>query len=142
MKSLLERYTPSQVHKFTWKVVDVDNVINWVLGISLVLVPDFFNKIFFGHELISHWIYIVVGLGLLWFAVWQVDNFIKPRTFDIPKLRFAAGLAWAPCLLLTLAIVVLGSRMLVISQILLWIAAIYMLLLGGLYWWMAEQIKS
>lgn len=143
MKKLLQQFTPTQVYKFTWKVIDIDNVVNWVLGISLILVPDFFNRIFFGHEVLSHWIYIVIGIGFLWFAVWQVDSFIKPRKFDVPKLRFAALWAWLPTLVLTLVLLSgLRTRMLLISLILLWIVDLYMLLLGGLYWWVAEQIKE
>ena len=93
MKKLSLLFSPDQVKKITWKIIDTDNVINWVIGISLVLVPDFFNRLLFGHELISHWIYIVLGLGSIWFAIWQVDSFIKNRSFDVPKLRFAAMLA-------------------------------------------------
>jgi len=131
---------PVRSKKITWQLIDADNVINWVLGISLILVPDFFNRIIFGHEVISHWIYIVLGLGLLWFAIWQLDNFIKNRRLSVPALRFMALMTWMVALVLILVLLsTLSGRMLLISRILLWVLAIGMLIEGGWYWWVAEK---
>ncbi len=128
--------------KITWQIIDADNVINWVLGISLILVPDFFNRLLFGHEVISHWIYIALGLSLLWLAIWQVDNFIKMRQLSVPALRFMAFLSWIGALGLILVLVsALGGRMLLFSKAVLWLIEVILLIKGGWCWWMAEQIK-
>ena len=137
------RVEPARSRRLTLQLIRADNVVNWVLGISLILVPDFFNRILFGHEVISHWIYIAVGVGLIWFASWQVENFLKKEKLEITTLRFSALLAWVPALVLTLFLLSsLGSRVLLITIILLWLIDIYMLVLGGWYWWMAEQVRS
>lgn len=129
--------------KITWQIIDNDNVINWVLGISLILVPDFFNRLIFGHEVISHWIYILMGLGCLWFAIWQLDNFIKNRQLTEQALRFSAFLDWLWVLLLSFALLSsLGGRMLLISRILLWVINLSLLARGGWFWWVSAQIES
>lgn len=131
------------MRKLTWQIIDVDNVVNWVLGVSLVLVPDFFNKILFGHEFISHWIYIVLGLGSLWFAVWQVDNFIKPRELVVPALRLAAILAWVPALLLLGVLLSSLSQALTLGgAILLWLSLGVMIGLGGWYWYLSRRMME
>ncbi|MBU0578471.1 hypothetical protein KKE34_03880 [Patescibacteria group bacterium] len=133
--------------KFTGQIIHIDNVINWVLGISLILVPDFFNRLLFGHEVISHWIYIVIGAGLVWFASWQRENFLKKdqleTPLEVPALRFSAILSWLSVLVLTLILLSgLGARILLFSKILLWIVDVSMLVLGGWYWWVAKRIRS
>ena len=132
--------TRDKASQLTFSIIRGDNVVNWALGTSLILVPDFFNRIFFGHEVLSHWIYIVVGLGLVWFAAWQVETFLKPQKLEVTTLRFSAIMAWLPVLALSAALLGLGRRMLVLSQVVLWIADLYMLLLGGWYWWVGEQL--
>lgn len=124
--------------KITFRIIKVDNVVNWILGLSLILVPDFFNRLFFGHEILSHWIYIAVGLGLVWFAAWQVETFLKPKKLEVTTLRFSAILAWLSVLALSAALFGLGGRMLLVSKIMLWLADLYMLLLGVWYWWVGE----
>ena len=142
MNILNAKVAPAQSKKITWQIIDTDNVINWVLGISLILVPDFFNRLLFGHEVISHWIYIAMGLGFIWFAIWQLDNFIKKRQLTVPALRFSALISWTVALLLLGALVSsLGARLLLISKILMWILEVVLLVLGGWFWWMAEQFR-
>jgi len=143
MKKILQQIVPEQAQEFTWKVIRFDNVINWVLGISLILVPDFFNRIFFGHEVLSHWIYIVIGVGLIWFAAWQTDNFLKRKKLARETLRFAAALSWLSAIVLTFVLISsLQARVILFSKIILWLADVYMLLLGGWWWWMADQPQS
>ncbi len=124
----------------TWKLIDGDNVINWALALALILVPDFFNRFLFGHELISHWIFIALGLVFLWFASWQVTTFIKPRKLEKPALRFAAVMAWGPVVGLTAFILAMMSRLQLFALIVLVLADLYMLLLGVWYWWVGEQL--
>jgi hypothetical protein len=142
MNILNVKVEPARSKKITWQIIDTDNVINWVLGISLILVPDFFNRIIFGHEVISHWIYIVLGLGSLWLAVWQLDNFIKNRQLTVQALKFAALVSWIIVLILLIILLSsLGERMLLISKVLLWLVNVSLLVEGGWYWWMAEQVR-
>lgn len=126
----------------TFQIIKIDNVINWVLGAALILVPDFFNRLFFGHEVLSHWIYIVVGAGLVWCAVWQTENFLKQEKLEVPSLRLFAILAWISVLVLTTVLLMplVGGRLLLVSKIVLWAANIYMLLLGGWYWWVSRRL--
>lgn len=143
MRGLLNQLVPAdQQTALTFQIIKIDNIINWVLGLSLILVPDLFNRLFFGHEVLSHWIYILIGVGLIWFAAWQVANFLKEQQLEVPPLRFAAVLAWLPVVALTIALLSgLGNRLLIWSKILLWIADVYMLFLGGWYWWVSQQLN-
>lgn len=143
MSILSVKMEPARSREITFQLIRADNVINWVAGISLILVPDFFNKLLFGQEVVSHWIYITLGVGLIWFAAWQVENFLKETKLEVTTLRFSAALSWGPVLVLTLFLLSsLGSQVLLFTTIFLWLVDIYMLLLGGWYWWMAEQIKE
>lgn len=143
MNTLNVRVEPARSKKITWQVIDADNVIYWVLGISLILVPDFFNRLVFGHEVISHWIYIVMGVGFIWLAIWQLDNFIKNRQLTVQALRFSALISWLIVMVLSLILLSpLGGRMLIVSRVLLWLLNVVTLAEGGWYWWMAKQIES
>lgn len=142
MNILNAKVAPAQSRKITWQIIRADNVIGWVLGISLILVPDFFNRLVFGHEVISHWIYIVLGAGFIWFAAWQVENFIKKELLTVEALRFSALMSWVIVLLLLIVLLSsLGGRMLLISRILLWLVNLAILAEGGWYWWMAKQLE-
>lgn len=127
--------------QITQRIIRGDNVINWVLGTALILAPDFFNRLLFGQEVLSHWLYIVLGVGFIWFAAWQVETFLNPEELEKPALRFSALLAWGPVLALTIILLSLGERMILFSKIVLWLANLYMLLLGIWYWWTAEQLN-
>ncbi|MBU0576798.1 hypothetical protein KJ654_04050 [Patescibacteria group bacterium] len=143
MKKIFERITFSQVQERTWEVIKIDNVLHWVLGATLILVPDFFNRVFFGHEVLSHWIYIVMGFGLVWFASWQTEHLLKKRQLTVPALRFSAVLAWLLAVILIWALLSgLGSRMLLVSRIIVWLVGLSILVLGALYWWVAGKIKE
>lgn len=120
--------------QLTWQIINGGNVFNWVVGISLILVPDFFNRLFFGHELISHWIYIVIGLAMLWFAVWQVDNFIRPRVLSEPALKMSALMSALAIILLSLFVVMLWHRLLLVSALFLVLIDIVLVVLGVWYW--------
>lgn len=132
---------PARYRQITWNIINTDNVVNWVLGISLILVPDFFNRLLFGHEVISHWIYIVIGLGLLWFAVWQVDNFIKPRVLGEPALKMSALMLGLSVVLLSLFVVLLWDRLLWWSAGFLVLVDVGMVLLGMWNWWISQQVE-
>ncbi len=130
----------AEYQKTTWKLIQGDNLVNWVLGLALILVPDLFNRFLFGHELISHWIFIVLGAGFIWFAAWQVNTFLKPRQLEKPALRFAALMAWGPVMGLTLFLLTMVERFQLFALIVLGVADLYMLLLGIWYWWVGQQL--
>jgi hypothetical protein len=125
--------------KLTWRLIHTDNVINWVLGISLILVPDFFNKILFGQEVLSHWLYIVAGVSLLWSAVWQVDNLIKPRQLDVPKLRFSALIMGILGLILLWLCWALWGRLILLGKVGLIISLLYLFILSGWFGWVSQK---
>ena len=143
MSILNVKVEPARSKELTFQIIRADNVLDWVVGISLIIVPDFFNRLLFGQEVISHWIYITLGVSFIWFASWQVENFLKERKLEVTTLRFSAILVWASVLALTIFLLSsLGSQVLLFTSIFLWLINVCMLALGGWYWWMAEQIRE
>lgn len=140
MNILNVKMGPARSRELTFQLIRADNVLDWVIGISLIIVPDFFNKFLFGQEVISHWIYIILGVSFIWFASWQAENFLKEGKLKVTTLRFSAVVVWVSVLALTLFLLSsLGSKVLLFTSIFLWIVDVFMLVLGGWYWWMAEQ---
>lgn len=130
-----------KLNTLTRKIVAFDIVINITVGIFLVLFPDYINRFLFNKQILPPWLIAAIGFGFLLFAIWQVAFFIKPQGFTIRNLRFAAVLAWIPCLGLTFALLSeIGGQLLIFPRIILWVGNIYMLLLGGLYYWLAAKI--
>lgn len=93
-------------------------------------------------SILPSWFYVILGLGFIVFATWQVVVFLKPWTLNVSALRLAAVLAWGPVLLLTAVLLSpLAQTMYRVSKILLWIGNGYMLVLGMWYWRVAQKQK-
>lgn len=143
MKAILNKFSFEKLKSFTKKIVYFDIAINITVGISLLSAPNLFYNLLFNAQILPIWLFIVIGVGLLIFAFWQLAFFIRPGRFTLRNLRFAAVLAWIPFFGLTIGLLTdLSDQLLILPKIFLWTANIYMLLLGGLYWGNAAKAKE
>jgi len=133
----------SRLLDFVRKVIIADIAINLVSGTLCVFFPRILNSALFSERALPWWVFLETGAGFFLFATWQIARFIKPKGLTIGNLRFAAVLAWMPILALSAALLSsLGDKLRTISEIFLWTANIYMLLLGGLYWFAGVQVNQ
>ena len=131
-----------QIKIFTKVIVFIDIVINIATGILLLVMPISFDLYLFQQQIIAPWIYRLIAIGFVFFAGWQLLCFIQPGGFTVWNLRFAALLAWLPIVALTMGLLSnIGDHLLALPKLFLWLANIYMLLLGGLYWCLTNKVK-
>ena len=143
MLMIFKRYSRQEVQLFTRRVVWVDIAINISAGVLLGFAPQLANRLLFDAAMLPGWLVATLGAGFLLFAVWQLLVFVRPGGFSVQNLRFAAWLAWVPVLALSLGLLSSTGRQLVTAaKVFLWTANGYMVLLGGLYWGMAEKIAK
>ena len=143
LKAAHNQHTNEKMKAFIRKVVFVDITINIAAGIMLLFAPRLVDHILFNEPVLAPWFYTILGIGFLLFAGWQIVFFIRPGGFSVRNLRFVAVLALIPVLALALALISpLGDRLLIIPKIFLWLANVYMLLLGWLYWRLAGEINA
>ncbi len=135
MQKLFTRSSAEELQAFTRHVARVDIGINITAGTGLVIMPQLANQLLFGAPVISWWVLLVMGIGFLLFAAWQVLALMRADGFSRWNLRFAAWMAWVPVLALTMGLLSpLGGQLLDGARVFLWAANGYMVLLGGLYW--------
>ena len=143
MKKLLDRYQIENVKTFTRKIASIDISINIAAGFLLVFAPNSVNEFLFSSLVLPNWVYLIIGVGFLLFVIWQLLFFNKPAGFTVQNLKVVAVLSWLPCLLFTMGLIsTLSIELYPFPKIFLWIANVYMLLLGGLYWFLAFKIKN
>jgi len=98
------------------------------------------NRLLFNAVVLPGWLYRLLGVGFLLFAAWQILVFVQPGGFRVRNLRFAAVLAWVPAIALSYGLLSsVGGQLLPAARVFLWAANGYMVLLGGLYWGLAEK---
>jgi len=140
MKKIIGNNSKEKAIAFTRAVVKLDVGINISAGIVLTLMPGWTNELFFDRAVFPVWVWVVIGVGFLIFAGWQIGDLMQPGGFTMQNLRRAAMLAWMPVIALTIGLMsAIGRELLLPARVFLWAANGYMLLLGGLYWWAAEK---
>lgn len=115
-----------------------DMLLNWFVGAVLTLFPATVDNLFGRAPLVPLPLYRVIGVGLLAFAAWQTWV-ISRRDIGPPALIFASVLAEGPVILLTAALLA-DFALRPGWRIVLWIANIYMLLLGVWYAYVARLL--
>lgn len=131
----------NHIFNFIRKVIIADLIINIGAGTLCTFFPRLLNILLFGSLVFPWWVISVIGAGFYLFAAWQLLYFLRKGGFTSENFRFAAVLAWIPFLGLTAGLISdFGDPLLDLPKILLWLANIYMLLLGGLYWVTAVKI--
>jgi len=140
---LIEKYSKmphnqinsNYIFNFIRKVIIADLIINIGAGTLCTFLPCQLNILLFSNQVIPWWVISFIGAGFYLFAAWQFLCFLKKGGFTAENFRFAALLAWIPFVGLTAGLFSdLGDKLLNLLKILLWLANVYMLLLGGLYW--------
>jgi hypothetical protein len=124
------------------RIVFGDMLLNWFLGAVMLLFPGAVDRLLAATSpLLPSLVYRVVGIGFLLFAAWQtwvvVRHVLGPR-----QLVFAGILAEVPFLMLTAALVFANFDLKLFWRLVLWVGNIYMLLLGGWYFYLAAQGDS
>jgi len=140
MRKLSKSYSIEKICSFTRAIVWMDIAINLSAGFVLLFDPPLANRLLFNAVVLPGWLYRLLGVGFLLFAAWQILVFVQPGGFRVRNLRFAAVLAWVPAIALSYGLLSsVGGQLLPAARIFLWAANGYMVLLGGLYWGLAEK---
>ena len=107
-----------------------DTILNWLVGLALLLIP-FDSLIMLNPPVIAVWVYRLIGLGYLGFALWQTINH---KNSAAPKvLLFAFWMVFLPTLFMAWALIAFHHQLHPIARILLWIGELYMFILCGWY---------
>lgn len=107
-----------------------DTILNWLVGLALLLIP-FDSLIMLNPPVIAGWVYRLIGLGYLGFALWQTIN---QKNSTAPKvLLFAFWMVVLPTLFMAWALIAFHHQLHPIARILLWIGELYMFILCGWY---------
>ncbi len=117
-----------------------DAILNWLLGFALLLLPREIDNLLGTSLLFPPVFYTVVGAVFLAFAAWQTFVNVRVKKLGIPALVFAAILAEAPTVLLTIALIYLPLALKPGWRVVLWIADIYMFVLGCWYFHLAHRM--
>ena len=134
--------TLEQAKYFTLhRIIFGDMLLNWFLGVILLLAPRFVDRLIGSSPMLPDWIYRVIGIGFIGFAAWQTW-IVRKDEINPPGLIFAALLAEGPVVLLTAALVSRNFPLYLLPKILLWIGNIYMLVLGVWYFYLARWMSA
>lgn len=118
-----------------------DMILNWFLGIMLLIFPRFVDDLIGTAPILPSLIYQAMGILFLVFAAWQVWIL---RCNDIYEagLIYAALMAEIPVIALTIALVFWDAPIYPLVRVLLWVGNIYMLFLGAWYFFLAYWISK
>lgn len=130
-----------RAHAYTLeRIVFGDMLLNWFLGGVMLLFPGAVDRLLAAATpMLPPAVYRVLGLGFLLFAAWQTWVVVR-QTLGPRQLVFAGILAEIPFLALTVALVFLNFDLKPFWRIVLWVGNIYMLLLGGWYFFLAARV--
>jgi ABC-type transport system involved in cytochrome c biogenesis permease subunit len=117
-----------------------DTILNWLLGFALLLLPGKIDSLLGSSLLFPPVFYTVVGAVFLAFAAWQTFVVVRKKELGIPALVFAAVMAEAPTVLLTIALIYLPLALKPGWRVVLWIADIYMFVLGCWYFHLVHRM--
>lgn len=116
-----------------------DTILNGVIALWLILFPVD-PLIMVNTPVIVPWVYQVIGLGYLGFAIWQ--GFQWKKTMSLPTLRFSFWMVILPVLFMGWALISFHQDLKPIARILLWIAEFYMILLSGWYGFLHQKVTD
>lgn len=132
-----------RAHAFTLNRLFLgDTILNWFLGVVLTFFPRFVDGLLsFDPPMLPTVFYIVLGVIFLGFAAWQTSVVVRQR-MGPPALVFAAIMALLPFAGLTFGLVFMDLSLKPLWRTILWIANIYMLLLGIWYLYLASRVRE
>jgi hypothetical protein len=114
-----------------------DMYLNGFLSCILLAFPLQIDRAIGQQPLSPPLVYRVIGLGFLVFALWQVVVVLRGR-LDVAALAFAAFMAEAPVVVLTVMLIFMELALRPVWRAVLWIGDGYMLLLGAWYIFLAR----
>ncbi len=117
-----------------------DTVLNWLLGFALLLFPQKIDDLLGRAFLFPSVFYTVVGAVFLAFAAWQTFIIVRKKELGVPALIFAAIMAEAPTVLLSIALIYLPLALYPAWRVVLWIADVYMFVLGCWYFHLVHRM--
>ena len=132
--------TKTNKKELTLQIIRYDSYLNWFLGVFFLANPDLFLSFFTPQLQLPYSFWLVLGIGFLLFALWQTFFIIRPNKINACQLQTAAVLAWLPVLALTYLLALMPSIFYPNALLLLWIANIYMLLLGAWYLYLSYDL--
>jgi hypothetical protein len=132
----VERAKDFTIHR----IIFPDMVLNWFLGIVLLLVPKWIDDVVGTGPVLPIPAYYVMAVLFLVFAAWQVW-IIRRNDIREPGLIYAALMAEGPVVVLTMALLLWNLPLYPVVRVLLWIGNIYMLFLGAWYFTLAYLIN-
>ncbi|MBN2422925.1 hypothetical protein JXB41_06885 [Candidatus Woesearchaeota archaeon] len=125
------------LESYTKKIIVLDNLINWFIGIALL----FFTR--FSRGLLSENMFFPMifwkGLGLVFlvFAAWQ--DYTIAKGISKTDYRFASVMAILPVIGLSYALLFMDLGLFYYTEIALWLGNIYMAVLGAWYWFVSSK---
>lgn len=131
--------TNERLKTLTLKVIFGDMLLNWTLGAALTFLPGMIDSALGTGPVLPLIVWRVIGVGFLLFAAWQTWT-TKQQDIGPLGLWFACWMAWIPVVLLAIALLYMTLPLWPLVRIALWVANIYMLLLGGWYAYLARRL--
>lgn len=131
----------SRIKKITYKLFVFDTYINWILGTVFLFFSKSVEKLMSDVPLLPQEIWIIIGLGLLFFGFWQTFIIWKKK-FSRSAQLFSCITAWIPFLILTYALVFMKFSLFIEARLIIWVGNIYMLILGWFYFLSRFQTKT
>jgi hypothetical protein len=128
------------MEKFTLWLIRTDMFINWFLGFVLVFFPHRIERLLTFELLLPLSIWVIMGIVFLGFAVWQL-KVVKKGSLEPKELKFAAFMALVPVVLLT-AVLFVEIPLYFWARVILWVANIYMLVLGVWYLYLSRSLSK
>ncbi len=116
-----------------------DTILNFFVSLWLIFFPVD-PLLMHSPPVIAGWVYKILGIGYLGFAVWQVIHWNK--TTNPAALRFAFWLVVLPILFMGWALIVFHQNLKPMVRIVLWISELYMILLSGWYGKVYMEIRG
>lgn len=133
----VERAKEFTIHR----IIFPDMVLNWVLGIVLLVFPSQIDDLAGTGPILPKSAYLVMAVLFLVFAAWQVW-IIRRDDIREPGLVYAALMAEGPVVALTMALLFWNLPLYPVVRVLLWVGNIYMLFLGAWYFTLAYWISK
>jgi hypothetical protein len=137
----LERAKAFTLHR----IIFGDMVLNWVLSVLLLFVPDLLDNFIGNASVLPASAYRLIGAAFFGFALWQLWRIRLDRLQPV-DLMFAALMAEIPVILLTAALLFWNAPTYTSVRAVLWIGNAYVLVLGAWYfalaWWMQKSIHQ
>jgi len=124
--------------KLVRMTVIFDSVINVLLGMTLIISHNYIESLISPSRVLKQWLWIVIGLILILYGIWQFIIYYKNRINKKAEL-FSSAIAWLFFIILTYALVYEDFDLYPNATIVLWILNFYILAGGLFFMWASNQ---